>query len=194
MLRVHFIDSLDLPEMEPYRTMRRSIEHERRGIFVAEGEKVVRRLLKTRLTVVSLLTTPEWLEKLRSQLEVRPEEIQAYVAEKNLLQAMIGFTLYQGVLAVAKIPAPLAIPELIKGCPRPRLFVALDGLTNSENLGVLVRNCAAFGVQALLVGETCSSPWLRRAVRNSMGAIFHVPSAQTQTLALELRALNDSGI
>ena len=53
--------------------------------------------------------------------------------------------------------------------------MAIDGLSNAENLGALVRNCAAFGVQALVVGETCSSPYLRRSVRNSMGAIFQLP-------------------
>jgi TrmH family RNA methyltransferase len=51
----------------------------------------------------------------------------------------------------------------------------VDGLTSAENIGLLVRNCAAFGVQALIVGETSSSPFLRRAVRNSMGAIFQLP-------------------
>ncbi len=38
-----------------------------------------------------------------------------------------------------------------------------------------MRNCVAFGVQALIVGETSSSPYLRRAVRNSMGTIFQLP-------------------
>ena len=51
----------------------------------------------------------------------------------------------------------------------------MDELSNAENLGVLVRNCVAFGVHGLIVGETCSSPFLRRAVRNSMGTIFQLP-------------------
>jgi tRNA G18 (ribose-2'-O)-methylase SpoU len=51
----------------------------------------------------------------------------------------------------------------------------VDALTNAENLGAVVRNCAAFGVQSLIVGETSSSPYLRRAVRNSMGTIFQLP-------------------
>jgi TrmH family RNA methyltransferase len=55
------------------------------------------------------------------------------------------------------------------------LLVALDGLANAETLGALVRNCVAFGVHALIVGETASSPFLRRAVRNSMGAILQLP-------------------
>jgi tRNA G18 (ribose-2'-O)-methylase SpoU len=48
-------------------------------------------------------------------------------------------------------------------------------LTSAENVGVLTRNCVAFGAQALLVGETSASPYLRRAVRNSMGTVFQLP-------------------
>ena len=71
--------------------------------------------------------------------------------------------------------------------PKPRLLVAVDALTNAENLGALVRNCVAFGVQALLVGETCSSPFLRRAVRNSMGTIFQLPVIELAKLGLRHR-------
>jgi tRNA G18 (ribose-2'-O)-methylase SpoU len=69
------------------------------------------------------------------------------------------------------------------------LLVAVDGLSNAENLGALMRNCVAFGVQALLVGETSSSPFLRRSVRNSMGAIFQLPvwEARMANQAVQLR-------
>jgi tRNA G18 (ribose-2'-O)-methylase SpoU len=83
--------------------------------------------------------------------------------------------MYQGVLAVGKIPAPDALDGILQNGPKPLLLAAVDGLTSAENLGALVRNCVAFGVQALIVGETSSSPFLRRAVRNSMGAIFQLP-------------------
>ena len=55
MLNVRRIDSLDLPELAPYRTLRRPTEHREQGIFVAEGEKVVRRLLESHFSVVSVL-------------------------------------------------------------------------------------------------------------------------------------------
>jgi len=61
------------------------------------------------------------------------------------------------------------------------VFAAVDGLTSAENIGLLTRNCAAFGAQALIVGETCISPYLRRAVRNSMGAIFKLPIVELKT-------------
>ena len=193
MLTVHPIQSVNLPELAPYRTMRRAAEHERSGIFVAEGEKVVRRLLNTNLNIVSALLTREWLDILRTSLEKRPEEIHAYVADKKLLEGMVGFQLYHGLLAVAEIPASASLEQVLRTSEQPHLIVALDGLTNSENLGVVVRNCAAFRVQALLIGETCSSPWLRRAVRNSMGGIFHVPVVKTESLAQELHRLTGRG-
>src|SRR5262249_46810629 len=135
--------------------------------------------------------TQEWLEILRASLEKRREEIRAYVAQKKLLETMVGFQLYHGLLAVAEIPKPASLEQVLGESGRPHLLVALDGLASSENLGVVVRNCAAFRVQALLVGETCGSPWLRRAVRNSMGGIFHVPVIKTENLAEELRCLAD---
>src|SRR6185503_16099366 len=77
---------------------------------------------------------------------------------------------------------------------KPWLLAAVDGLTNAENLGALVRNCAAFNVQALITGETCCSSFLRRAVRSSMGAIFHLPVIEATSLAATLAELKERGI
>lgn len=196
MVHVTFVESLDLPELEPYRTMKRpwDLEHERQNIFVAEGEKVVRRLLESRLTVVSLLLPEKWVGHLKPWLDSRPEELQIYVAEKPQLETLTGFSMYQGVLAVGKIPEPPALEILLNTERRPLLFAAVDGLANAENLGVLVRNCAAFGVQALLVGETSSSPYLRRAVRSSMGTVFQLPALDVSSLAKTLRDLRLQGV
>ncbi len=175
MFHIHKIASLDLPELAPYRTMRRPLEHEREGIFVAEGEKVVRRLLESSFTVVSVLLPEKHLESFRPLLEARSENLNVYLAGKQLLEQLIGFSMYQGVLAVGKIPPPASLDDILSKNPKPLLLAAVDGLTSAENLGALVRNCVAFGVQALIVGETSSSPFLRRAVRNSMGTILQLP-------------------
>src|SRR5438309_4412383 len=182
MLHVHHITSLDRPELAPYRSMRQQVEHWRQQIFVAEGEKVVRRLLESRFTVVSLLLPEKWLKNLEPLLQARPEEIHVYVAEKQLLETLIGFSMYQGLLAVGRIPEPATVETVLRSSARPFLFVAVDGLTNAVNLGLVARNSAALGVQALLVGETCSSPFLRRAVRSSMGAIFQLPVVELASL------------
>lgn len=182
VFRIQKISSLDLPELAPYRTMRRPLEHEAQGIFVAEGEKVVRRLLESRFEVVSVLLPEKHLENFRPLLAARLENLPVFLAEKRLLETLIGFSMYQGVLAVGKIPPPVNLDDILRDCPKPLLLSAVDGLTSAENLGALVRNCVAFGVQALVVGETSSSPFLRRAVRNSMGTILQLPVVELAKL------------
>ena len=195
MVHVRPIASMEEdPHLQPYRTMRRQMEHRQQGIFVAEGEKVVRRLLESNFIVVSLLLPEKWLRDLEPLLKNRPEEIHAYVADKDVLETLTGFSMYQGVLAVGKIPRFASLERILQNGQRPFLFAAVDGLTNAENLGTLVRNCAAFGVNALLTGETSSSPFLRRAVRSSMGAIFKVPVVETSSLIKTLRELQAEGI
>ncbi|MGA2028913.1 MAG: RNA methyltransferase [Verrucomicrobiota bacterium] len=175
MFRIEKISSFDQPELAPYRTMRRSAEHEAQGIFVAEGEKVTRRLLESHFTVVSIVLPEKHLENYRPLLEARPEQATVYLAEKSLLESLTGFSLFQGVLAIGKTPRPASLEDILQKSPALKLFVAIDSLSNAENLGALVRNCVAFGVHGLIVGETSSSPFLRRSVRNSMGAIFQLP-------------------
>ena len=167
--------SLDDPDLHPYKTLRRPLEHQRNGIFVAEGEKVVRKLLESTLDVLTVLLTPEWLGVYRPLLEKRGGNFRVFVAHRQLVEAIVGFHFHQGVMAVARIPHSRTLSQAVMQSKRPALFVAVEGLMNAENLGVLVRNCAAFDTDALLVGETSSSPYLRRAVRNSMGTIFTLP-------------------
>jgi tRNA G18 (ribose-2'-O)-methylase SpoU len=187
MFRIENISSFDLPELQPYATMKRPQEHERQGIFVAEGVKVVRRLLESHFSIASVVLPEKWLDDFRPLLEARPEPITVYLAEKKFLETLVGFSMFQGVLAVAKIPPPVSLDDILSKNRKPLLLVAVDALTNAENLGALVRNCVAFGVQALIVGETSSSPFLRRAVRNSMGAIFQLPVIELAKLGLRHR-------
>ncbi len=175
--------------------MKRPREHCDQGIFVAESEKVVRRLLESHFQVVSALMPEKWLQVFEPLLRTRPENIPVYIVEKKeVLEALIGFSMFQGVMAVGKIPEPATLDDILASSATPRLFVAVDALANAENLGVLVRNCVAFGVQALLVGETSSSPFLRRAVRNSMGTIFQLPVVEPSILTHALKDLRRRGV
>jgi tRNA G18 (ribose-2'-O)-methylase SpoU len=194
MVTVVNIQDLSAPELQVFRTLRQPTEHFRQGIFVAEGEKVVRRLLESPLPVASILLTPSWLDVLRSALEARRQPVTAYVAPKTLLETIVGFHLHQGIMAVGRVPEPATIESVLESSPHPFLFVALDGLTNAENLGVLMRSSAAFGTHAIIVGETSSSPYLRRAVRNSMGTVFTMPVVHSADLVSTLRGLQQRGI
>lgn len=183
------VQSLEMPGLAPYRTLRRPLEHIRQHIFVAEGEKVVRRLLASQLEIVSLLLTEEWYGQLgQDGLPDRGGEgVSVYIAPRPLLESIVGFNLHQGIMAVAKVPKEPLIDEVVT--KPPHLLVALDRLANAENVGIVVRNCVAFGVHGLIVGPASSSPYLRRAVRNSMGAVFQLPVIHVEDLPSALRQL-----
>lgn len=193
-MRVHELTSLDRAELDPYRTMKWQWEQRQSGVFVAEGEKVVRRLLHSPLTVVSLLIPPRWLPPLEPLLRQRPEEIDVFVAPKEQLETMTGYTMYQGLLALARVPSQPSLNSALAQSPQPRLLVAMDGLTNAENLGVVARNSLAFGAQILIAGETSGSPYLRRAVRSSMGAVFKLQVIESDHLPSTLQELKQAGI
>ena len=182
------IDTLDLPELEPYRHMKWQFEQRQQGIFVAEGEKVVRRLLESPLPVISALLLERWFVELKPLLEARPETIRVYIAERALLEQIIGFSFYQGALAVGRAPANARLDEILARAKSP-LIVAAEGISGAENMGGLVRNCVAFGASGIIAAESSCSPYLRRAVRSSMGTVFKLPVLETPSLLRTLRDL-----
>jgi tRNA G18 (ribose-2'-O)-methylase SpoU len=188
------ISSLDHPSVQPYRTLRRSEDHIRKRIFVAEGEKVVRRLLASSLEIVSFLLTPDWLERLGAEESRFAQcKVPVFTATADVLNGIVGYRLHQGIMAVGKVPPDPSLEEIVR-CGHPPLLVALDGLMNAENVGVVVRNCAGFGADAILAGETSSSPYLRRSVRNSMGTVFQLPILHCADLVSRLKQLKDLGV
>jgi tRNA G18 (ribose-2'-O)-methylase SpoU len=195
ILHIQPVQSLEGPELALYRTLKRVEEHERAGVLVAANFKTVKRLLASRYTVVSALVTPAWLEKLELQLRARPEaELPVYVAEPKLLETITGYVMHQGALAVAKIPPQPDLETLLQNSPRPLLLAAVEGIASAENLGAVVRNCAAFGAHFLIVGETCGSPFQRRAVAGSMGTIFEQPLVRVESLLETLKLLRGRGV
>jgi len=193
-LNIQPVQSLEAPELALYLTLRRVEEHERQGVVVAANIKVIKRLLASRFTVVSALLTPAWLEKLEPQLRARPETINVYIATPPLLETITGYKLHQGALAVAKIPALPDLETLLANSRRPLLLAAVEGIASAENLGAVVRSCAAFGAHILIVGETCGSPFQRRAISGSMGTIFEQPLVRTENLVATLTALRARGV
>jgi len=189
------IASLDDPELQLYRTLKHTEEHERDGVFVATNAKVVQRLLSSRVEVLSFLLTRPWFEKFETDLRERPEtEIVVYLGEKSLLESITGYHLHQGALAVGKISPQRELDDLLAVSPRPLLLAAVEGIASAENLGAIVRGCAAFGVNFIVVGETCIGPYQRRAISGSMGSIFEQPVFRSENLVATLAQLRTNGV
>jgi tRNA G18 (ribose-2'-O)-methylase SpoU len=182
------------PDVALFSTLRRRRGLEREARFVAEGDKVVERLFDSDFAVESLLTTAAALPRWRARVEARPEPVRVFVAaDADEVRRLVGFA-DDSTKAVGRVVRPRSLDETTAGTPSPRLFVALDGLTNAENVGSVVRNAAAMGAHAVVVGETSCSPFVTRAIRTSMGAVFRVPVVEREPLVASLARLRAAGV
>jgi len=178
---------LDLhdPELEVYRHLKDRHLKCREGLFVAEGLEVVRRLLHSRLTVHSLLVTPRKLERLAGDIQ---PGVPVYVADLDRMQEVAGFAIHRGAVACGHRPAPATLADAMTAAERTRLVLVLENICDAQNVGVVLRNAAAFGV-GLVVLSGCCDPFYRRAIRVSMGNVFRIPLYVTERLIEDLEAL-----
>lgn len=148
------------------------------GLVIAEGVPVVRRMLAAAYPVRAVLGVPAKLEQLTEELSAygtAAQPVPVLAAEPDVMAEAVGFHLNRGVLASADRAAARPLPELLAGARR---IAVLEGVNDHENLGVIFRNAAAFGLDAVLLGPGCSDPLYRRSVRVSMGNVLSVPFAQ----------------
>jgi tRNA G18 (ribose-2'-O)-methylase SpoU len=162
-----------------------------RGLVLAEGAVVVRRLLGSRYPVRALLGVRRRIDDLAADLDAHaPADVPCYVATAEAMAEVVGFHLNRGVLASAdRAPGP-APGELAAGA---RLLAVLEGVGDHENLGSIFRNAAGLGVDGVLLGPGCADPLYRRSVRVSMGHVLRVPFGVTDDWPGVLDTLRDHG-
>src|SRR6476619_6608289 len=157
-----------------------------KGLVIAEGVLVVQRMLASRFVPHALLGN----ERRRAELDadLAGVDIPYYCTSAEVMADVVGFHLNRGVLAVARRPAELTVPDVVSGA---RTIAVLEGVNDHENLGSIFRNAAGLGVDAVVFGAGCADPLYRRAVRVSMGHALLVPFARAKDWPNDLKLLQD---
>jgi tRNA G18 (ribose-2'-O)-methylase SpoU len=167
--------------------LRRHLEAEH-GLFLAEGEKVVRRSVEAGYAPRSFLMAPRWLDGLHDVLD--RTDAPCYVVSEELAEEVTGFHVHRGALAsLHRRPLP-DVAEVLTGA---RTVVVLEDIVDHTNVGAVLRSCAALGVDAVLLSPRCADPLYRRAVKVAMGAVFTVPWTRVDDWASALPALSGRG-
>jgi tRNA G18 (ribose-2'-O)-methylase SpoU len=165
------IDDPDDPRLAAYRQVRERDLIGREGRFVAEGQVVVRVLLtQARHRAESLLIAAPRMEGLSGLLAEAPDDLPVYVAGQAVMDAVVGFHIHRGVLAVGLRAPARPAAEVLGELSGDALVVALFGVANHDNLGGVLRNAAAFGADAVILDSDCCDPFYRKAIRVSVGA------------------------
>jgi tRNA G18 (ribose-2'-O)-methylase SpoU len=176
------------PRVADYAAVADSELGRRRGVFVAEGRLIVRRLIEGRLaTVQSVLVSPTAHQELRSTFDRLDPTVPVYVCPAQFFRDITGFNIHRGCLALANRPVQLSASDVLGGAC---LVLLLESIANPDNVGGIFRNAAAFGADAVLLDAITCDPLYRKAIRTSMGASLCVPFARVdwQACLAEVRA------
>jgi tRNA G18 (ribose-2'-O)-methylase SpoU len=186
------LDDPDDPRLTDYRDLRdvelrKHLEAEQ-GLFIAEGEKVVRRAVEAGFGPRSFLMARRWLDGLADVLA--PTDAPCYVVDERLAEQVTGFHVHRGALAsLHRRPLP-AVGEVLAGA---RTVVVLEDVVDHTNVGAVFRSAAALGADAVLLSPRCADPLYRRSVKVAMGAVFSVPYARIEQWYDAVPALSTAG-
>lgn len=155
----------------------------RAGGFIAEGTVVLRMLAAAHgaglgIRAEKLLLLRNRVEGVADLLAAFPEDVPVYVAESPVLDAIAGFHLHRGVLALGRRDGGGSVDALVGALPQEALVLVGCGISNHDNIGALFRNAAGFGADAVLLDETCCDPLYRKALRVSVGSVLTMPYAR----------------
>jgi tRNA G18 (ribose-2'-O)-methylase SpoU len=172
-----FIDNADDPRLADYRALT-DVELRKRsepaeGIFIAEGELVMRRARRAGYPLRSVLTSERWLPSIAEL--VSDSDAPVFVGSEELLEGITGFHVHRGALAAMnRLPLP-SVAEVVTAATR---VVVLENVNSHTNIGAIFRCAAGLGMDAVLLSPSCADPLYRRSVRVSMGEVFAVPYAR----------------
>jgi tRNA G18 (ribose-2'-O)-methylase SpoU len=165
------VTDADDPRLAEYRDLRdvqlRTHLEAEHGLFLAEGEKVVRRAVEAGFDPRSFLMAPRWLDGLGDVLD--RSDAPCYVVSEALAEDVTGFHVHRGALAsLARRPLPV-LGEVLDGA---RQVLVLEDIVDHTNVGAMFRCGAAFGFDAVLLAPRCADPLYRRSIKVGMGAVF----------------------
>ncbi len=183
------IESLDDPRIAPYRNLKERELAREGGRFIAEGELVVRRLLESRYRVESVLLADRRADEI---VPLVANDVAVYVGPAEMVNRIVGFKFHSGVIACGMRGERLTLEAAAKNWVGNRLtLMVCPEVSNTDNMGSLIRIASAFGADAMVLGELSCDPYFRQSIRVSMGTIFRMPIVRSQDLMSDLRSLRE---
>jgi tRNA G18 (ribose-2'-O)-methylase SpoU len=196
--RLTIIEHADDPRIAEFRDIRERDLTGRESRFIAEGTVVLRLLTDAHaanrgFVAEKVLLLRNRVAGLEPIIAMLPGDVPIYVADARVLDAIVGFHLHRGVLALGRRVAADDLDGFIDRLPQKALVLVGCGISNHDNVGSMFRNAAAFGADGMLLDDTSCDPLYRKAVRVSVGSVLTLPYCRAGSDVAILDALTARG-
>ena len=182
-----YISDINDPRISLYRNLRFTpASHSNQNLFISEGEKVTLKLFKSNFPLHSVFALQDYYDKYYEIISSRIDQDHCYFADKDLMNQIVGYRLHTGIMAIASQTESVPLNQLCSP------LVILNNIINSENVGSIIRNSCAFGINSIVTDLSTAHPFMRRSVRVSMGTVFdikHFRSANLEETILNLKSI-----
>jgi 23S rRNA (guanosine2251-2'-O)-methyltransferase len=137
--------------------------------------------------------SPRFLQQLR---EAKAGGVLVEEVTWARLGQISGGAVHQGIVLQPAAAETLDLPSLIDGCRtlgEPPLLIAVDGLTDPQNLGAIVRSAEALGAHGMVLPQRRNAGLTGSVAKVAAGALEHLPVARVVNLNRSLDALRQEG-
>ncbi|WP_432558069.1 TrmH family RNA methyltransferase [Granulicoccus sp. GXG6511] len=168
-------------------SLRRHLESAE-GLFIAEGEKVIRRAVEGGYRPRSFLLAERWLASLNDVVAAHPD-VPVYLVTEELAEQVTGFHVHRGALASLHRETRHRAVDLLG----LRRLVVLEDIVDHTNVGAILRCAAGLGWDGALLAPRAADPLYRRSIKVAMGAVFSLPWARLDDWSGAVGMLRDAG-
>lgn len=160
---------------------------------VLAGRRSVLEALRGKTKIRRIYIEPKRVdEEVRAAAEAR--RISLTHRDRAELDRLSDGVRHQGVVAVAEDYPFTDIEELLEGADGPLALVALDQVTDPQNLGAIIRSAVTLGMDGIIIQKHRAAGITASVVRASAGATEHASIARVTNLQRSLLSLSEAGL
>jgi TrmH family RNA methyltransferase len=192
------LTSLRSPRVTAARRLSRRAQRSKERRFVAEGPQAVREavafgtLADGSHSVVEIYTTFEAAERHADLIaRARAERVPVLTATDEVIAAVSETVTPQGIVAVCRFVDRSFASVL---AAKPRLVALLANVRDPGNAGTVLRTADAAGADAVVLTDASVDLYNPKAVRASVGSLYHLPVAVGVPVAQAVAGLREAGI
>mgnify|MGYP001077013836 CR=1 FL=1 len=158
------------------------------GVFLAEGVKVVRELLRSPCRTPTLMVLSGRERRWAPVLDGLPYPVATYLLTEGEWRGISQDKEPEGVMALVQMPPPPTLADIPDEHKRHLLLG--HNINNPNNFGALLRTAHWFGIRTVISSRGSVESTHPKVVRSSMGSLFHLnilEEADFTTLLAELK-------